>query len=249
MSFMDNFGEKWAEDAGEPADAVESEEEVISEEVIEPEDAETPEEVDEPDAAPVEADKKPHTVPYSEMKKERDKRQELERRLAEVQQPKEPVRIPDAYERPDEFGQHFQGQVEQVRWESRAEISGIRAETKYGKETVDAAIEWAQERRLSDPTLENRVYRSASPVEAVVQEYQQARTLETLAGRTFEEAARDWAEKQGLAVSPGAKPSPKPSHPTPPRSLASRPGQGGSNQGSGDPFEGIFSSDKMGLSK
>lgn len=93
---------------------------------------------------------------------------------------------------------------------------------------------------------------SASPVELVVQEYQQSRTLQAVAGRSLEDWAKDYATQQGWIVSPEqAAPSSKPSSSkAPPRSLASKPGSGGvGDKATGDAFEGVFSSTGLGLSK
>jgi len=251
MSFLDTFGDDWKEES-EDESPVEEQVEAVAEETPEQTEPEAPEDKEKPEAEPVETaeeTKQVPTVPYDLMKAERAKRQEAERRLAELQaqvsQPQSPKL--DAYEDPEGFNNHVRSQMEQIRWEARAEVDGIRAEAKHGKETVEAAMAWVEGRSALDPTLGARIRSSAAPVDLVVQEYQQSRALELLNGRSFEEAAREWAEKQGVTVSPGATPQPKPSSPTPPRSLASRPGQGGVNQNTADAFEGIFSSSSMGL--
>lgn len=246
MAFLDNLGDDWVKEAGgEPADPVETETEVeVAEEPLETEE-EVAEEVEKSDAG--EAAKQSHTVPYAEMKREREKRQELERELAEYKQPKPQAPKLDAYEKPEEFNQHFQTEFHQAQWALKTELDGFRAEQAYGKETVEAAMSWAQERFAQDPSLGVKVQGSATPVQTVVKEYQQSRTLETLGGKTFEEAAEEYAKSKGWTVSPGDAQQPKPSPKAPTPSLSRRPGQGGSNQNAGDAFEGIFSSDKMGI--
>lgn len=254
MSFLDTFGDDWVKEAGGEPESEAPEEIEAAEEPDEIEPEEPSEK--EPDAEPAAEPKQTPTVPYAEMKREREKRQEAEREIAQLRanqavpipQQFKPVAL-DAYERPDEFNSHFQGEIENLKWEARAEISGIRAESLHGKETVEAAIQWSQEQNARDPLLGVRVRQSADPVGVLVNEYKQSRTLEAIAGRSFEDAARDYAEKQGWVVPQEPKAPNKPSPSAPPRSLASRPGQGGTNQTSGDPFEGIFSSDRMGLRK
>lgn len=247
VDFLETSGDAWIEEAGGTVDEVEQgEADAVIEAVAEPEEVE---EKPDAEAAAGEPDKPVHTVPYAEMKREREKRQEAERKLQELQSPQQPQARPrlDAYEDPDRFQAHFDSGLDQAKWEMRAEISGLRAEQAHGKETVEAAVAWAVERGASDPALGVKVQNSADPVGLLVNEYKQSRTLEALAGRSFEEAAQDYAKQQGWIVSPGETPSTKQSPRTPPRSLASRPGQGGSNQGGGDPFDGVFASGKMGL--
>ena len=248
MSFLDTFGDDWTETA-----AVESDDDAPEVEAKEPDETPEPEaEAEEPEVEKTDAEtesKPTHTVPYAEMKREREKRQDAERRLAEMQQPRPQVHAPklDAYEQPEAFNQHFESQFAQQQWALRAEFDGFRAEQTYGKETVEAAIAWGQEQGARDPSLGLKVQNSSTPVETLVKEYQQNRTLETLGGKSFEDAAKEYAVKQGWAVSQGETLQPKLSPKAPSPSLTRRPGQGGSNQNATDAFEGIFSSDKMGL--
>ena len=111
-------------------------------------------------------------------------------------------------------------------------MSGRFAEQTHGKEKVEAAVAWAQEQGAKDPTLGQRVQAQPDPVGFVVQEYERSRTLQTLAGKTPEDFAREYAASQGWIVSePGAQaPILKPSSPTPPKGLATAPGKGGVGQ-------------------
>lgn len=233
---IDRLGDDWLEEVGAEPETVETEkpEEVTA---SEPEKAEeqTEQEAEKPADDQKEPEKEPeekfNPTLYREMKEERRKRQEAERKLQELSS-HQPVpatpRIPDAYEDPNGFEAYIQQQQAQRDWAVKAEISGFKAETKYGKEEVEAAIEWGQQHKLTDPTLEARILQSASPVEQIVQEYKQSKTLQTLAGRSFEEAAKDYAAAQGWIVSqPGeTPPQQKPSSPKAPRGLASIPGSG-----------------------
>lgn len=252
MSFLDGAGNDWIEEAGGEPEPPIQEEPAAEAAPAEPEP--TPEEPDpEPIPEPQTASepKAPHMVPYDEMRKYRERAQEAERKLAErAETPAKPQPVPDAYEQPQEFGQHFDQKFDQERFALRAEMSGFRAEQAFGKDTVQAATAWALEQ--NDPALGLRVRQSAAPVELVVQEYQRSLTLEALAGRSLEDYAQQHAVEKGWIVSPEpTAPSPKPSSPTPPpRSLASRPGSGGVGQtASGDGFGGVFSSTGMGLKR
>lgn len=232
---VDTMGDDWLAEAGDHVDeAPEVAEAVVQPEAVEGE-PETPE-VTETSEPSTEA---PHMVPYATMKKEREARQELERRLAALEASK-PVQaapvvqqqeeaIPDAYEDPQGFNQWVMNQQARQQFNARAEISGFKAETKYGKETVEAAIAWAQDQAKTDPTLSIKVQNEASPVEYVVQKYQRSLTHQTLNGKSPEEFAKDYAVSQGWIVSQPqteTSASQKPSLPKAPRSLANVPGSG-----------------------
>lgn len=247
---IDRLGDGWLEEAGITPEP----------EAQEPEPVEAPEPKPEPEQAKAEPEQKAETAEpeekfnptlYREMKEERAKRQAMERELQALksqqpQQPQQPAKLPDAYEDPQGFGDHFKAEIDRVRWETKAELSGFAAEQKHGKEAVEEAIAWAQAQAANDPTLELRVRNSASPVEFVVQEYQQSRTLQTIGGRSFDEAAKAYAIEQGWIVSPeaDAPPSPKPSPPKPPRGLASTPGSGSAAPKDADWGEVKFALDK-----
>lgn len=186
----------------------------------------------------VEAD--PKHVPLAALQGEREKRQAAERELAELraraaqaqpQAPQPQQKAPDPYEDPEGYDAYVQSKVAQTEWKMRAEISGRFAEDKYGKDTVEAAILWAQAEGAKDPTLGQRVQLQASPVEYVVQEYKRSQTLQALGDKSLEDYLREQAEAKGWIVSqPGdaaASPIQKPSSPTPPKSLSQAPGTGG----------------------
>lgn len=259
MSFLDTVGEDWVDEAkaADPVEQVETPE-AKPEEVETTEGEESPEVQEEKVEEKPEGDKVVHTVPYAEMKREREKRHAAERRAEEAEKRAQsvpvqqaPQSMPDAYEDPRGFEAYMQAREDQIRYENRLEVSSVKAETKYGEETVKAAVDWALS--LNDPVLGQKVRSAASPVEFVVREFQQSKTLETIAGKTPEEFARDYAISQGWIVSPEAEGSsslkPSPSK-APPRSLASKPGSGGVGTAPvGDAFDGIFSSTGLGLKK
>lgn len=232
---VDTMGDDWLAEAGDHVEeAPEGVEAVVQPEAVEgtPETPEVREEAESSTEAP-------HMVPYATMKKEREARQELERRLASLearpvtqQAPivtQQPQAIPDAYEDPQGFNQWVLDQQAQQQFAARAEISGFKAETKFGKEIVEAAIAWAQDQAKTDPTLSIKVQNEASPVEYVVQKYQRSLTHQTLNGKSPEEFAKDYAVSQGWIVSQPQTETPasqKPPLPKAPRSLANVPGSG-----------------------
>lgn len=262
MSFLDEVGKDWVEEAGgEPDEAPQIVEETPEQAASQPE-TETPDAEDSQPETPEPngEGEKFDPVAHRKMMDERRKRQEAEAELIELRRQvqqnqappqQKPQAIPDAYEQPEQFGQHFASLMDQQAFNMRAEMSGFRAEQAYGRETVEAATKWAIER--NDPLMGQKVRNSGDPVGDVVREYQQSRTLETLAGKSLDDYVRDQAVQKGWIVSPeGAQPSPspKPSSPTPPRSLASKPGSGGVSQAAqSEGFGDVFSATGMGLKR
>jgi len=126
------------------------------------------EQVAEPEGDAVEqVETDPKQVPLAALKEEREKRQALERQFAElkarVDQPQQVAQAPqrqqapDPYEDPEGYNAYVQSTVAQTEWKMRAEMSGRFAEDKYGKDTVEAAVAWAQAEGAKDPTLGQRV--------------------------------------------------------------------------------------------
>lgn len=244
----EQFGAEWLTEE-------ESTEAVTPEPVAEAEPEHQPEPEQPVDAEPV-ADPDPKHVPVAALQKEREKRQELERELAafrQTQQPQQPQqveRIPDAYEDPDGFNRYTQGKLAQTEWNLRASMSERFAIKEHGKELVDAATTWALEAAQRDPGLTQVIMADPDPVGLTIEKYQQSRTLESLAGKSFEDAARDHAIRQGWIVSPeaAASPSLKPSASLPPKGLARTPGSGTAAP-IVDGFDAVFSDKGMGLRK
>lgn len=237
---VDRMGDDWLEEAGETQDPVETPEVVETPVVVETQEPQEPEQTQEVQQQ-AEPEEKFNPTLYKEMKEERRKRQEAERELQRLQsqqpaqqpQPQAQV-VPDAYEDPNGFAAYVQTEQAKMKWDASVEISKFKAEHKFGEDMVKEAIAWAQQQASADPALDMRIGRAQSPVEFVVQEYQQSRTLQSLAGKSPEDFARDYAISQGWIVAqpePGTalQQQPSPSK-TPPRSLASKPGNGGVSQ-------------------
>lgn len=259
MSFLDTLGDDWTEEAAVEAGETEQETEAKPEGAeSQPEQAEEkPEEgQDEASAEETNQEAKFDAEAHRKMMDERRKRQELERerddlrRQLEAKQP-EKVVIPDAYEQPEQFNSWLQDQGAQAEFKTRAEISGLRAEMKYGEDTVKAATQWALE--SNDAALGMRVRTSDDPVGLVVKEYQRSSTLERLGDKSLEDYVKEQAIEKGWIVSPDGRETvlnSKPSSPTPPRSLASKPGSGGvGHTAQSDGFGEVFASTGMGLKR
>lgn len=211
----------------------------------EPEPAQQPEPVNE--QQPEEA-KGAHNVPLAVLLDERDKTKaakreadELRQKLAAMEASQNPQVVPDPYEDPQGYDQYVKQQVQQQAFNLRAEMSGRFAEQKFGKETVEQAILWAQTQTV-DPFLGQRVQASQSPVEFVVEQYQRE--------QFFQNRGSDPSAQQPLATTPGtAAPQPMAAQPlqkqpAPPRSLAAAPNAGGGHQ---DINGSVFDSIKLNL--
>jgi len=229
----DDASDPWAiEPAEQVAETVTQEPEQVEEtQVAEPVETQATEE-----QTPVE--EKFNPTLYREMKEERAKRQAAERELEQLRanaprpQAQAPQQAPDPYEDPVGYNAYVQQTVQETEWKMRAEMSGRFAEQIHGKDKVEAAVAWAQEQGAKDPTLGQRVQANTDPVGFVVQEYERSRTLQTLAGKSPEDFAREYAASQGWIVSEPGAPAPilKPSSPMPPKGLATAPGKGGVGQ-------------------
>lgn len=234
---IDSMGDDWLEEAGAGTPEAEP---VAEARAPEPE-APADEGEQEPQGEqPAKESTDTRQVPLAALKEEREKRQALERRMAEFEsrvgqpqpKPQQPqAKAPDPYEDPDGYNAYVQQTVAQTEWNMRAEMSGRFAEQKYGKETVEEAVAWAQAEGAKDPTLGQRVTLQASPVEFVVEEYKRSQTLQALNGKSLDDYIQEQAVAKGWIVSqPGAEgsaPIQKPSSPTPPKSLSQAPGNGG----------------------
>lgn len=178
------------------------------------------------------AEKGSHHVPLTVLLDERDKAkkakersEQLEARLR-VYEAQQAAPIPDPYENPQGYQQYMQNQINQQEFKLRSEMSGRFAEQKFGKDTVESAIAWAQEHANVDPFLGQRVQMAPSPVEFVVEQYQRE--------QFFKQHGSDLsgsAQAAGLSAAPPIAPvqqAPKPQAPT--RSLAGAPNAGGGHQ-------------------
>lgn len=232
---VDTMGDDWLAEAGDHVDEVPE----VVEAVVQPEAVEREPEAPEVTDTAEPSTEAPHMVPYATMKKEREARQELERRLAALEANK-PVQAapvvqqrqevaPDPYEDPVGYNAYVESKIEQSAFNIRLQNSQRFSEEKYGREISEAAVAWAMEQERVDPSIATKVRNHPSPVEYVVQEYQRSLTHQTLNGKSPEEFAKDYAVSQGWIVSQPQTEAPapqKPSLPKAPRSLANVPGSG-----------------------
>lgn len=216
---------------------------------LEPQSAPEPVLETQPETQQPEQPREAHHVPLAVLLDEREKRKEFERKVREFEEREAkrqaeaaPQAIPDPYEDPQGYQSYVQHQVQQQAFNLRTEMSGRFAEQKYGKETVEKAIAWAQEQGRIDPTLGQRVSLHQSPVEFVVEQFNRE--------QFFKQYGSDPSALQALMTAqPTAAPQPTPVNPAvkpaaPPRSLAAAPNAGGGHQAVGG---SVFDSIKLNL--
>lgn len=191
----------------------------------------------------------PGHVPLSAMLDEREKRQALERQLADIQrqtQQQPAPQPPDRNADPDGYERFQQEQADERLFGLRVEMSERFAVSQFGEETVQKAVEWGFPRCASDPHFNAQVRAAPDPIAFVVQQHQRDEMYSKVGGK-FDPAQFDaflaWQAQQAAAPAPQpqtqqpaatavpATPAVKP----PPRSLVHAPQAGGGAAGAVSP--------------
>jgi len=150
----------------QPIEAVEETEQVEEVAEVEPEKVEK----EEPDAttAPEVAEPETKSVPIQALMAEREKRQALERQMAdfEAQKAKEPA--PDIFEDQTAYTEHFQKQIDNDRFNDRANQSEFYAKREFGDSELALKVEAFKELKASNPALETQVLNAVSPYHEIV---------------------------------------------------------------------------------
>jgi len=144
--------------------------EVEAPEAVEPEQQPAPEPEAEPEP---QQQQRPDAgyVPIGAVLDEREKRKDLERRLAEYERQQQ-SQAPDPFDDPQAFAQHQQGLVQQAIIRDRFERSNEDAVEKYGEDEVRKAIEWATSRAQANPSFATEYMGKTRPVQWIVQQHQ-----------------------------------------------------------------------------
>jgi len=181
-------------------------------------------------------------APVSALQEERQKRQELERRLALLEAPKpqpqaEQPRAPDPYDDPQGFAAFQRQQTQQSMLEMRFQMSHEMAKTQFGPDVVEQARVWASEKAAKDPAFDLAMGQQAHPLAWVVQQHKRDALLQQIGEDPDEYVRRRYAELTAgtqpapiaavPAAVPAATPQPVPVPAPPPRSLVSEPAAGG----------------------
>lgn len=209
-------GEPYTVEHEAPVEQQEPQAEPVAEPAPEP----APEPTPEPEAPKDEQ----RTIPLATALNWRDEAKELKRRVEqfEAQQRQDPR--PDAFDDPEGF-------IDERLARQRFAFSDRFARKEYGKEAVEAAVAWAQERAPTDPIFAASYMREEDPVEWIVQQHKRETLLSDIGdvNKLDDWFARE-AAKRGYAAmtapdaaaplpvavtQPAARPAP------PPRSIAS----------------------------
>lgn len=217
--------------------------------------APAPEPVVEPapaiEPAPVEALKEQHAIPIATALQWRDEAKELKRWKEQQEAQAKPAATPDPFDDPAGYAASVEAKVGEQVSNLRFQMSDQMARQVHGAETVDAAVQWAQEKANADPLFAASYMRDANPIDWIVRQHKRDALLSEIGDNKDDWFAREAATRGYVpqsAAQPMAAPIPvvaqtqpavKP--PAPPRSIASDAPASASTQG--DPraeFMAIF---------
>lgn len=179
----------------------------------------------------------PGFVPLSAVLDEREKRQKLEREIAEIRAQQQPSKVPSIQEDPEAFAAYQHQLVQQTATNTKFETSEIVARQQHGDDTVQKAMDWAMERSNTSPAFAAEYLKQKHPIDWAVRQHKRD-TLVSSIGDDEEAYIRRRAAELGLAPAPQtetpqgqpapASPQPAVPKPPPPRpSLASATSAGG----------------------
>lgn len=212
----------------------------------------------EPAPAAVQPPPEPGHVPISALLDEREKRQALEKRIADFEAAQAKAKADAEAARPPipEFEDDPRAHVEALKAQMQADLYRQKvdllrevATERHGAEKVTEAVTWAQAKAIADPSFNEKALRSVNPIEFAIQQHGQEQLLTRVQGidlAKFEAwlAAQSADPAQApIAAAPAAIP-PQPAPKPPPPSLVSQPSAGGAAHvpaGPGQAFGALFS--------
>ncbi len=165
---------------------------------------------------------------YRAMQDERDKRQALEKQLAEFRaRETPPAPVP------------LEAQFEQRLYAQNLLTSRRFAESQYGKDEVALVHDWAAAKCDADPLFNQRMRSSDHPYEEAMQAFNRDKIVAEVSPGDLD-AFKAWKSAQAQAAQP------QPAAQAAPRSLATAPGNGAAGKaavpvGEGQAFAGLFS--------
>lgn len=185
-------------------------------------------------APPVASERKPADVPVTALLDEREKRQALEREVAQLRQnlqareqyeraQQQNAKKPDFYEDPDKAFAHYQQQQAFVAWDRELDRSKYRMIKEYGQEAVIAAESAYLQAMQADPSLNLALQRHPEPYDHVVQWHKRQEFL----NEVQDPDAWRKAEREKIRAEMQAELSQSSPVKAPPSSLASAPATGG----------------------
>lgn len=184
----------------------------------------------EPEPEPVEPkEEEPRVIPLATALNWRDEAREYKRRIADLeakQQQRPEQSTPDPFDDPAGFAAYQEQRVEQRLTQERFAMSDTIARQQHGAETVEKAVQWAQERAQADPMFAGSYMRQAHPIDWIVQQHKRDADLSDYQADPVA-FARRILEANGQLSAPAATPvaaapTPAPAPARVPRSLASQ---------------------------
>ena len=188
-----------------------------------------------PEPASQAARPEPGHVPLAAMLDERDKRQALERQVADYRA--RDTATAQAYAQPASF----EAQVEARLYTANLGASRRFAEREYGKAGVATVHDWAEAKCDADPFFNQQMRSSEDPYEAAIQAYNRERVAAEVSPGDLE-TFRAWKTLQAQTSQHSPHTSPAVAIP---RSLANAPGNGSQGHGAvpvgeGNAYAGLF---------
>ena len=187
----------------------------------------------------------PGFIPLSAMLDEREKRQAAERQRADLerqlQELRKPQNSPTVTSDPQGWAAQQEAKFQETELKLKLGMSERWASKQYG-DILPAAREWGMQQHNQDPYFIAKFTGAADPFQWLVEQYQRDQTLGKLGGKSFEDAAQEWAASQGYVKPDGAQTQQQPggaqvpAQPAaplrpaaPPRSIAGAPPAGAVN--------------------
>lgn len=166
---------------------------------------------------------------------ERDKRQALEKRIAEFEAAKTAPTPIDPLTDPEGFARDFESKVEKAKQDILFDTTHRFAVRQHGEEVVKAAEQWLGTQCQSNPAYFQTVMRQPDPYEFVVKEYKRHQAFAKIGDDDPETWAEKWAREKGYTIPErgpdgkfvAASPAPATPTPLPKPSLASAPAASG----------------------
>ena len=129
---------------------------------VEPEKVEK-EEVTEAPTAPEVKEPESKSVPIQALMAEREKRQAAEKQIESFKQQEADKPAPDIFEDQAAYTKHFQEQIDNNRFNDRANQSEFYAQREFGVEELALKVETFKELKATNPALESQVLNAVSP--------------------------------------------------------------------------------------
>lgn len=187
--------------------------------------APTPAPVPQPEPAKAE----PGHVPISALLDEREKRQKLEKRLADFeQQTRQPESAP-SFQTPEDIASYVQQQARAAEWNATVRFSEHSARKDHGDEAVDAAIKWSLERadrekaQLGFSPFAVEQMRQQHPLDWVVRQHKRDTFAAEIGDDPAAYRAKVRAELEAEIAASTQAPQPAPAAAAPPQPAAPKP--------------------------